>query len=1000
MKTALRFFYATVFGSFSLFAKESVAQCNTTIALFQSNVMCSGDDLNFMGYVTGDCPMPNTVQYSWTAVGLDSENNPVIIENLTVIGNVPGYTNIPVYVIPFDFISELNEICLNVNILDEELNVISTTQQCISSFQIPEEMVVVPLVSPNWCGDQICLTTVTVDGGVAPYAFYVDGEPATPNFGMCYNTPGVYMIEVVDANGCFAYQDFVVETNSIGNGSCESAQVLESGVAFEDTICSISFDEPSCLDFTYYLQAWYTINSGNATHMNIGFFSGYYGNLSNMPFGLEIYTSPDNTGCSNLELMHCHDGQLDGDCFDLADFITIEPNTDYYIRPVVQWTSINFTEIMVVLSDAPIDPICGCTDSSSCNFDPEALINDGSCGYNGCTDPGACNYLSYATCDDGSCIFGSDITGQIFHDLNGNGLWDYWNNEAAMGNGCYIYIQELDVMVYPNSEGSFVLPSLSAAVYHVEYVSTDGLWILAIDNPIEITLPTCTGLLLPVIPASEAAAQISGNGWFWNSNLHCTNGFNIGVYVQNTGTVPLSGQFSMSFDPSLTISEYVYAQAYTNSGAGFVNWSVVDQPVGSTYYYMVHVNGPGVEFVGSVFTFEMHLTLEDNNEFVFYDEEWTHDAVVTCAYDPNDKQAIPEGYADQHFILGDEEIEYKVRFQNTGNAPAFDVIIEDQIDISKLDLSTFEPVIASHSYSTIIQPDGMVKFVFNNIMLPDSASDEPGSQGYVVYRIRPLDDLMPGDVIENTADIFFDDNPAIQTNTTFHTIFSCDWIQPDPQSAELCVGDLLSVDGEYQYIESYSWLLNGNEVSDQSVLEFPANEVSQNNFSLVRTNPLCSVEDAFVVQVNPNPEATITMLGDVLTASDGVSWQWFHWNEALTGATNQTLPASGVGYYNVEVTNEFGCTTMSDPFIIISVDENNGDFEMNLYPNPASGITVISSSIPGGSYSIYDLNGKLVLNGKMSSNQVTVDTETWNSGMYTVLLATDEGCRSVRLIVE
>jgi uncharacterized protein (TIGR02145 family) len=47
----------------------------------------------------------------------------------------------------------------------------------------------------------------------------------------------------------------------------------------------------------------------------------------------------------------------------------------------------------------------GCTDVASCNWDPAATIDDGSCYYScfGCTDPGACNFDPGASFDDGSC---------------------------------------------------------------------------------------------------------------------------------------------------------------------------------------------------------------------------------------------------------------------------------------------------------------------------------------------------------------------------------------------------------------------------------------------------------------------------------------------------------------------------------------------------------------------------------------------------------------------
>jgi hypothetical protein len=61
----------------------------------------------------------------------------------------------------------------------------------------------------------------------------------------------------------------------------------------------------------------------------------------------------------------------------------------------------------------------GCTDSSSCNYDPDAVNDDGSCGdfdvcgvcvgngssCTGCTDASACNFDIDATINDGGCIY-------------------------------------------------------------------------------------------------------------------------------------------------------------------------------------------------------------------------------------------------------------------------------------------------------------------------------------------------------------------------------------------------------------------------------------------------------------------------------------------------------------------------------------------------------------------------------------------------------------------
>ena len=50
--------------------------------------------------------------------------------------------------------------------------------------------------------------------------------------------------------------------------------------------------------------------------------------------------------------------------------------------------------------------IPGCTDSSACNYDPNANTDDGSCILpDGCDDPNACNFDPAALCDDGSCEY-------------------------------------------------------------------------------------------------------------------------------------------------------------------------------------------------------------------------------------------------------------------------------------------------------------------------------------------------------------------------------------------------------------------------------------------------------------------------------------------------------------------------------------------------------------------------------------------------------------------
>ena len=73
----------------------------------------------------------------------------------------------------------------------------------------------------------------------------------------------------------------------------------------------------------------------------------------------------------------------------------------------------------------------GCTDATACNYDPEAIYDNGNCAEydicdicggdgsscSGCTNPIACNYNPSVTIDDGSCIIGGvEITFTISTD--------------------------------------------------------------------------------------------------------------------------------------------------------------------------------------------------------------------------------------------------------------------------------------------------------------------------------------------------------------------------------------------------------------------------------------------------------------------------------------------------------------------------------------------------------------------------------------------------------
>jgi hypothetical protein len=65
---------------------------------------------------------------------------------------------------------------------------------------------------------------------------------------------------------------------------------------------------------------------------------------------------------------------------------------------------------------------------------------------------------------------------------------------------------------------------------------------------------------------------------------------------------------------------------------------------------------------------------------------------------------------------------------------------------------------------------GVLKFIFDPCTLPDSTTNEIQSHGFINYFIKTDDNLPNGTVIKNKADIYFDYNFPVTTNSTINTI--------------------------------------------------------------------------------------------------------------------------------------------------------------------------------------------------------------------------------------
>ena len=144
---------------------------------------------------------------------------------------------------------------------------------------------------------------------------------------------------------------------------------------------------------------------------------------------------------------------------------------------------------------------------------------------------------------------------------------------------------------------------------------------------------------------------------------------------------------------------------------------------------------------------------------------------IVDSYDPNDKQVVPTGIREEHFTQEESELEYTIRFQNTGTDTAYTVVIVDTLS-EHLDLSTLRLGVASHPVEWTLSGRGVpvLTWRFNQIDLPDSNRNEPASHGFVKFKIAMKKELPRGTMVANQAGIYFDYNSPIITNATFNTV--------------------------------------------------------------------------------------------------------------------------------------------------------------------------------------------------------------------------------------
>ncbi|MEZ4923191.1 MAG: T9SS type A sorting domain-containing protein [Crocinitomicaceae bacterium] len=134
----------------------------------------------------------------------------------------------------------------------------------------------------------------------------------------------------------------------------------------------------------------------------------------------------------------------------------------------------------------------------------------------------------------------------------------------------------------------------------------------------------------------------------------------------------------------------------------------------------------------------------------------------------------------------------------------------------------------------------------------------------------------------------------------------------------------------------------------------------------------------------------------------GANYQWLDCKDfsPISGETSQTFTATSNGNYAVIVT-ENSCSDTSDcvTIAIVTIGDDIYESEINIYPNPTNNTLFISGleEVQGDiRYSVFDNLGRLVLQGNIADQTMSINCTELVSGLYTIQIINENNTYSLQ----
>ncbi|MCX6841271.1 MAG: T9SS type A sorting domain-containing protein [candidate division WOR-3 bacterium] len=400
---------------------------------------------------------------------------------------------------------------------------------------------------------------------------------------------------------------------------------------------------------------------------------------------------------------------------------------------------------------------------------------------------------------------GASIAGTAFSDDDGDGERDpgerglpAWTVKLEPGPSYTLTDADGNFLFHSLPAGEYTVSEAVKTYWRLTYPPPPGVHIVTVERGEEVTGKDFGDQVDSIV--QDLAVSVAGG--------IARPGFNktYAISYANPGTVEVDAAVTLVLPPEVSYVSSSPPGDY-NPGTHSVTWHVGSLPAAFEGWLSaiveIAVVPIGTELTASV-------TIEPlAGDYDTTDNRGSEIEVVRGSCDPNMIAVRPDPY-----ISAGDVLDCTIYFQNVGNDTAFDIVVREVLDPG-LDVSTIEPLAASHPYAFGFGAPNELIWSFNDIKLVDSITNEPASHGFLRFRIHTYPGLPPGTHVDNSAAIYFDYNEPVLTNTVRLTVVVLGWsaqasMPLPPSNEEVDAGGWLA----YNSGNGFIYAAKGNRTAD------------------------------------------------------------------------------------------------------------------------------------------------------------------------------------------